>query len=89
VNLNLFIRLLKRYRILAIYVASIAYVCLVVFYLSREIIRRWDNGTLTVGKEGESDPFLSYADPEPFGIGYFGVCTGWGATGDWLIEGRC
>ncbi|XP_018369126.1 PREDICTED: uncharacterized protein LOC108765092 isoform X1 [Trachymyrmex cornetzi] len=49
---------------------------------------RWDNGVLTVGKEGESDPFLSYADPEPFGIGYFGVCTGWGATGEWLIEGR-
>ncbi|XP_018369129.1 PREDICTED: uncharacterized protein LOC108765092 isoform X4 [Trachymyrmex cornetzi] len=47
---------------------------------------RWDNGVLTVGKEGESDPFLSYADPEPFGIGYFGVCTGWGATGEWLIE---
>ncbi|XP_070520354.1 uncharacterized protein [Cardiocondyla obscurior] len=49
---------------------------------------RWDNGILTVGKEGESSPFLTYADPEPFGIGYFGVCTGWGATGEWLIEGR-
>ncbi|XP_020287829.1 uncharacterized protein LOC109856586 isoform X3 [Pseudomyrmex gracilis] len=47
---------------------------------------RWDNGVLSVGKENESAPFLSYADPEPFGIGYFGVCTGWGATGDWLIE---
>ncbi|XP_018343738.1 PREDICTED: C3 and PZP-like alpha-2-macroglobulin domain-containing protein 8 isoform X2 [Trachymyrmex septentrionalis] len=50
---------------------------------------RWGNGVLTVGKEGESDPFLSYADPEPFGIGYFGVCTGWGATGEWLIEAIC
>ncbi|XP_018313269.1 uncharacterized protein [Mycetomoellerius zeteki] len=50
---------------------------------------RWDNGVLTVGKEGESNPFLSYADPEPFGIGYFGVCTGWGATGEWLIEAIC
>ncbi|XP_067210241.1 C3 and PZP-like alpha-2-macroglobulin domain-containing protein 8 isoform X3 [Linepithema humile] len=47
---------------------------------------RWDNGVLTVGKEGDSAPFLTFADPEPFGIGYFGVCTGWGATGDWLIE---
>lgn len=47
---------------------------------------RWDNGVLTVGKEGNSAPFLTYADPEPFGIAYFGVCTGWGATGDWLIE---
>lgn len=42
-----------------------------------------------MGKEGESAPFLTYADPEPFGIGYFGVCTGWGATGEWLIEGKC
>jgi len=50
--------------------------------------RRWDNGVLTVGKENDSAPFLSYADPEPFGIGYFGVCTGWGATGEWLIEGK-
>ncbi|XP_011136164.1 uncharacterized protein LOC105181234 isoform X2 [Harpegnathos saltator] len=50
---------------------------------------RWDSGTLTVGKEGETGPFLTYADPEPFGIGYFGVCTGWGATGDWLIEAIC
>ncbi|KMQ95579.1 c3 and pzp-like alpha-2-macroglobulin domain-containing protein 8 protein [Lasius niger] len=49
---------------------------------------RWNDGTLTVGKEGDSAPLLSYTDPEPFGIGYFGVCTGWGATGDWLIEGR-
>ncbi|XP_032681078.1 C3 and PZP-like alpha-2-macroglobulin domain-containing protein 8 isoform X3 [Odontomachus brunneus] len=47
---------------------------------------RWDDGNLTVGKEGESAPFMSYADPEPFGISHFGVCTGWGATGDWLIE---
>jgi len=58
------------------------------FFNSLYKIRRWDNGVLTVGKEGESNPFLSYADPEPFGIGYFGVCTGWGATGEWLIEGR-
>ncbi|XP_032681076.1 uncharacterized protein LOC116848753 isoform X1 [Odontomachus brunneus] len=49
---------------------------------------RWDDGNLTVGKEGESAPFMSYADPEPFGISHFGVCTGWGATGDWLIEGH-
>ncbi|XP_015586335.1 uncharacterized protein LOC107263519 isoform X3 [Cephus cinctus] len=47
---------------------------------------RWDGGNITVGKEGEGSPFLSYQDPEPFGIGYFGVCTGWGATGEWLIE---
>ncbi|XP_029665075.1 uncharacterized protein LOC115236632 isoform X2 [Formica exsecta] len=50
---------------------------------------RWNDGALTVGKEGDSAPFLSYNDPEPFGIGYFGVCTGWGAIGDWLIEAIC
>ncbi|XP_012524783.1 uncharacterized protein LOC105830158 isoform X2 [Monomorium pharaonis] len=50
---------------------------------------RWNNDVLTVGKEGESAPFLSYADPEPFGISHFGVCTGWGATGEWLLEAIC
>ena len=49
---------------------------------------RWSNGVLNVGKEGEAGPFLSYHDPEPFGIGYFGICTGWGATGEWVIEGN-
>lgn len=47
---------------------------------------RWNDGTLTVGKEGEHDAFLSFTDSEQFGIGYFGVCTGWGASGEWLIE---
>ncbi|XP_014612835.1 PREDICTED: uncharacterized protein LOC106791603 isoform X2 [Polistes canadensis] len=50
---------------------------------------RWHEGEITVGKEGEPSSFLSYHDPEPFGIGYFGVCTGWGASGEWLIEARC
>ncbi|XP_017757603.1 PREDICTED: uncharacterized protein LOC108548956 isoform X2 [Eufriesea mexicana] len=49
---------------------------------------RWGDGVLSVGKEGEPSAFLTYVDPEPFGIGYFGVCTGWGANGEWLIEGR-
>ncbi|XP_029054375.1 uncharacterized protein LOC114881700 isoform X1 [Osmia bicornis bicornis] len=49
---------------------------------------RWSDGVVSVGKEGEPSSFLTYADPEPFGIGYFGVCTGWGASGEWLIEGH-
>ncbi|XP_076234198.1 uncharacterized protein LOC143179071 isoform X2 [Calliopsis andreniformis] len=49
---------------------------------------RWSDGVLSVGKEGEPSSFLSYADPEPFAIGYFGICTGWGASGEWLIEGH-
>ncbi|CAK9822668.1 C3 and PZP-like alpha-2-macroglobulin domain-containing protein 8 [Anthophora retusa] len=48
---------------------------------------RWDDGAISVGKEGEPSSFLTYADPEPFAVGYFGVCTGWGASGEWLIEG--
>lgn len=49
---------------------------------------RWSDGVISVGKEGEPSAFLTYADPEPFGIGYFGVCTGWGASGEWMIEGK-
>ncbi|KAI5709165.1 hypothetical protein M8J76_011800, partial [Diaphorina citri] len=44
-------------------------------------------GTVSVGYDGESSSFLSYQDPEPFPVHYYGVCTGWGATGEWFIEG--
>jgi hypothetical protein len=44
---------------------------------------------VAVGKEGEVAPFVAWDDPEPFGIGYYGICTGWGASGSWLIEGEC
>ncbi|XP_076667444.1 uncharacterized protein LOC143368523 isoform X4 [Andrena cerasifolii] len=53
---------------------------------SRGFWIRWSDGVLSVGKEGEPSAFLTYADPDPFGIGYFGVCTGWGSSGEWLIE---
>lgn len=49
---------------------------------------RWDSGIISAGREGEAIPFLSWADPEPFPIAFFGVCTGWGATGSWKIEGN-
>ncbi|XP_076667442.1 uncharacterized protein LOC143368523 isoform X2 [Andrena cerasifolii] len=55
---------------------------------SRGFWIRWSDGVLSVGKEGEPSAFLTYADPDPFGIGYFGVCTGWGSSGEWLIEGH-
>lgn len=48
---------------------------------------RWEDGLLEVGKEGEVTPFVSWKDPEPFGIGYYGICTGWGASGSWIIDG--
>ncbi|CAH2102819.1 unnamed protein product [Euphydryas editha] len=47
---------------------------------------RWDSGIVSAGREGESIPFISWSDPEPFPIAFVGVCTGWGATGTWKIE---
>lgn len=44
------------------------------------------DGTISVGYDGESSSFLSYQDPEPFPVHYYGVCTGWGAAGEWFIE---
>lgn len=49
---------------------------------------RWDSGIIAAGREGESIPFISWSDPEPFPIGFVGVATGWGATGTWKIEGN-
>jgi len=49
---------------------------------------RWAGGSVAVGKEGEVAPLVAWDDPEPFGIGYYGICTGWGASGSWLIEGE-
>ncbi|KAJ8959782.1 hypothetical protein NQ314_006212 [Rhamnusium bicolor] len=47
---------------------------------------RWQNGTITVGRENEIPPFLSWTDYERVNIEYIGVCTGWGANGSWQIE---
>lgn len=47
---------------------------------------RWNGGSIAVGKKGEADPFVSWDDPEPFPVTHYGVCTGWGASGQWVIE---
>ncbi|KAF4517326.1 hypothetical protein B566_EDAN007278 [Ephemera danica] len=48
----------------------------------------WDaEGKVEVGREGESEPFLSYNDPEPFTITHYGLRTAWGASGEWEVEG--
>ncbi|XP_053617747.1 uncharacterized protein LOC128679486 isoform X2 [Plodia interpunctella] len=47
---------------------------------------RWDGGIISAGRENEVIPFISWTDPEPFPIGFVGVCTGWGASGSWKIE---
>ncbi|XP_044734516.1 uncharacterized protein LOC123296873 isoform X3 [Chrysoperla carnea] len=49
---------------------------------------RWSGGTIEAGHEGDSSPFLSYTDPEPAAIGYFGLCTGWGASGTWKVDAQ-
>lgn len=47
---------------------------------------RCQNGQVSVGREGESNPFLSFNDSQMVQVNYFGFCTGWGAQGNWIIE---
>lgn len=47
---------------------------------------RWESGTVSAGREGETSPFMSWTDSEFIPISYVGVCTGWGASGSWIIE---
>lgn len=49
---------------------------------------RVTQGIVTVGRENEAAAFLSWQDPNPFHVNFFGVCTGWGASGSWIIEGE-
>lgn len=50
---------------------------------------RWEYGNLTAGVQGDANPILRYQDPQLFPIQFFGVCTGWGATGHWIIDSKC
>jgi len=47
---------------------------------------RWYDNVITVGREGEAAAFMSYDAPDLFPVSYVGVCTGWGASGSWLID---
>lgn len=47
---------------------------------------RWNNNVISAGREGEGEPFIQFADSDYVPISYVGVCTGWGATGAWIIE---
>ncbi|XP_077300115.1 uncharacterized protein LOC143920947 isoform X1 [Arctopsyche grandis] len=49
---------------------------------------RWNGGSVSAGREGEGDAFISWDNPNAFPIEHVGVSTGWGATGTWIIEGR-
>ncbi|XP_065219813.1 uncharacterized protein LOC135845271 [Planococcus citri] len=47
---------------------------------------KWEYGTLSAGVQGDFRPLMSWQDSAMFPIQYFGVCTGWGASGHWIIE---
>ncbi|KAI8510743.1 hypothetical protein Bbelb_116590 [Branchiostoma belcheri] len=50
------------------------------------------DGTISVGKSGVSQPFMSWMDPNLIRVSYAGYSTGWGATGRWKFcsnEGAC
>ncbi|KAI8512312.1 hypothetical protein Bbelb_089510 [Branchiostoma belcheri] len=41
------------------------------------------DGTISVGKGGVAQPFMSWRDPNPLRVSYAGYSTGWGSTGRW------
>ena len=49
---------------------------------------RWKGGLVEVGNEGEQKPFLNWKNPQLFNVRYYGIRTGWGATGSWLTGER-
>lgn len=49
---------------------------------------KWTENVITVGKEGEAAAFLSYENTESFPINFVGICSGWGASASWIIEGE-
>lgn len=46
---------------------------------------RVTEAAVKIGRAGEAVPFLSWQDPEPFVVQSIGVCTGGGASGNWII----
>ncbi|XP_035689585.1 uncharacterized protein LOC118424886 [Branchiostoma floridae] len=41
------------------------------------------DGTIAVGRGGETEPFMQWKDPDPLPIIYAGYSTGWWSTGLW------
>ncbi|XP_078696106.1 putative carboxypeptidase X1 [Branchiostoma floridae x Branchiostoma belcheri] len=41
------------------------------------------DGTIAVGRGGETQPFMQWRDPDPLPIAYAGYSTGWGSSGRW------
>lgn len=47
---------------------------------------RWYDNVITVGREGEAAAFMSYDAPDLFPVNFVGICTGWGASGTWMLN---
>ncbi|ALC40662.1 CG10527 [Drosophila busckii] len=47
---------------------------------------RWYDNVITVGHAGDAAAFLSYDAVDLFPVNYVGICTGWGATGTWMLD---
>ncbi|XP_066266629.1 uncharacterized protein [Branchiostoma lanceolatum] len=41
------------------------------------------DGSISVGRQEETRPFLQWTDPDPLEVAYAGYTTGWGSTGEW------
>lgn len=47
----------------------------------------FDNNVVAAGREGDDgNPFVKYTSPEPLNINYYGLSTGYGSHGEWIIE---
>jgi hypothetical protein len=47
----------------------------------------WLDGLITVRSGGQNGTVLmEWRDPNPIGVSYVGVRTGWGATGNWKLH---
>lgn len=49
---------------------------------------RWQNNVIQVGRGGEDIAFMSYRDANLFHVQYVGICTAFGSTGTWLLDGK-
>uniref|UniRef100_A0A6P4EDI8 C3 and PZP-like alpha-2-macroglobulin domain-containing protein 8 isoform X1 n=1 Tax=Drosophila rhopaloa TaxID=1041015 RepID=A0A6P4EDI8_DRORH len=48
---------------------------------------RWYDNVITVGREGTAAALLSYDAGSLFPVKFVGICTGWGASGSWQLDG--
>ncbi|XP_021943322.1 uncharacterized protein LOC110841586 [Folsomia candida] len=48
---------------------------------------RLSHAAIQVGRDGETEPFLSWANPEPFVVSHFGIRTSYGSDGNWILDG--